>query len=845
MTRTACRQALGTVLNFACSSGFTQHGPSVDFTCTQLVPGGPATFRSAGECGDVTCDGSNVSPDDALPLDPIPGVALGFGTELVFRCQAGYSGTVVYTCDASGAFTSTDDSCATTAINCADISEGAVGMLPPTGGATSGCTILDGFAGSITAVAGPPFYESTVADINECSNGSHDCATGAVCTNTPGAYTCECADGYTGDGYSCSATPCTTVEIPNSDGSSGINGSTGDVVTVICDAGFSGGGEWSCGASGEFTPAAACSANPCADSQVAFSDYNGAGSLAGSTNDVIVATCTPGYSNAGSQTTEYTCLPDGTFAGAPCTPSECVATAVEFSNLDADGAVQGVTGDIVIVSCDAGYVGGGQFHCTADGVFEGTRCTAAACSSTQVAFSDHAEDGSVSGVTGDVVTITCDVGYVGSGESTCVNGQFTTITCNAVPCTPTAVPNSNLAEAGSITGVTGDTVDVGCDFGYEGGGIWECVAALGEFAGSPCSPISCTATEVELSDYSTVGSITGVYQDEVQVTCDDGLHGGGNWSCVTGPTGTVEFIGVPCMDTMPCVLDDTGNQCTPPSIPDPQGACASSACEESDFIDANAGCCRDPVPCQATQVPFSASASDGAVNGVTYSTVVVDCNTGYEGGGEWTCELDGVFTGVPCTPVECAPTEVSNSNYAEAGSVSGVTGEVVTIRCDSGYEGGGQVACLPDGSFDVGAACEPTACIATQVANSDFKGDGSIHGVTGTVLTVTCEAGFNGGGQWRCEPSLEGMGAFIGSGCSPVSCTATEVEGSLTFSGMGSLSGVTNEAIQVDCAVGWSGGGEWTCLANGTLTGAGCERDACTSTQVANSDKVSLQCRSV
>ena len=92
---------------------------------------------------------------------------------------------------------------------------------------------------------------------------------------------------------------------------------------------------------------------------------------------------------------------------------------------------------------------------------------------------------------------------------------------------------------------------------------------------------------------------------------------------------------------------------------------------------------------------------------------------------------------------------------------------MITITCDSGCEGGGQVACLPDGSFDVGGAREPTACIATQVANSDFKGYGSIHGVTATVLTVTCEAGFNGGVNGDASPVLKAWERSSGADVHP------------------------------------------------------------------------------
>ena len=43
-----------------------------------------------------------------------------------------------------------------------------------------------------------------ISDIDECATGSHSCDARAVCTNTPGNFTCECQSGYTGDGMICS-----------------------------------------------------------------------------------------------------------------------------------------------------------------------------------------------------------------------------------------------------------------------------------------------------------------------------------------------------------------------------------------------------------------------------------------------------------------------------------------------------------------------------------------------------------------------------------------------------------------------------------------------------------------
>ena len=40
-------------------------------------------------------------------------------------------------------------------------------------------------------------------DIDECTLGTHTCDINAECNNTPGAYECECNNGWKGDGFSC------------------------------------------------------------------------------------------------------------------------------------------------------------------------------------------------------------------------------------------------------------------------------------------------------------------------------------------------------------------------------------------------------------------------------------------------------------------------------------------------------------------------------------------------------------------------------------------------------------------------------------------------------------------
>ena len=48
-------------------------------------------------------------------------------------------------------------------------------------------------------------------DIDECSNGIHDCNGNATCMNTAGHFNCTCNSGYSGDGHLCSGIICCLV----------------------------------------------------------------------------------------------------------------------------------------------------------------------------------------------------------------------------------------------------------------------------------------------------------------------------------------------------------------------------------------------------------------------------------------------------------------------------------------------------------------------------------------------------------------------------------------------------------------------------------------------------------
>jgi len=52
--------------------------------------------------------------------------------------------------------------------------------------------------------AGAGIFLATVG-VNECAAGMHDCQTNATCVDTPESFTCQCNNGFTGNGDTCSA----------------------------------------------------------------------------------------------------------------------------------------------------------------------------------------------------------------------------------------------------------------------------------------------------------------------------------------------------------------------------------------------------------------------------------------------------------------------------------------------------------------------------------------------------------------------------------------------------------------------------------------------------------------
>ena len=113
------------------------------------------------------------------------------------------------------------------------------------------------------------------------------------------------------------------------------------------------------------------------------------------------------------------------------------------------------------------------------------------------------------------------------------------------------------------------------------------------------------------------------------------------------------------------------------------------------------------------------------INGTTPSITSVNCTS-------------GGFDSVPsCIPVSCPDTEIPNSDYSVASSLTGsFLDEEVNIKCDLGYTGGGKWSCGADGNW-IGNLCVPKSSPSSPTfsetySESDFHCDLNDDGIEGS-----------------------------------------------------------------------------------------------------------------
>ena len=157
----------------------------------------------------------------------------------------------------------------------------------------------------------------------------------------------------------------------------------------------------------------------------------------------------------------------------------------------------------------------------------------------------------------------------------------------------------------------------------------------------------------------------------------------------------------------------------------------------------------------------------GSIMGSEDTTVTVECDEGYSGGGTWTC-TNRTFSGPQCLKV-CDATQVLNSNMSDEGSITGVEGDTVMVTCNTGFIGGETWTCMEDGTFR-GTPCtsDPSRDVGTTQGDCVLP-DKAPQGFTftknavidgGTINGISCAPGYSGNLSATC--SSDGVYSFTG-----------------------------------------------------------------------------------
>ena len=141
----------------------------------------------------------------------------------------------------------------------------------------------------------------------------------------------------------------------------------------------------------------------------------------------------------------------------------------------------------------------------------------------------------------------------------------------------------------------------------------------------------------------------------------------------------------------------------------------------------------------------------GSITGVTGDDVSVTCNQGFSGGGEGTCQSDGNFYnryGDKCMYPRCIEP-----------SFTSIDGPLRWSSCEfclccwtaPSHE---TVTCGSDGSFNETVTCVAATCSAIVVNNSNsIINDTTYDGTGAQTTTPECNDGFSGGGTYTCSAS--------------------------------------------------------------------------------------------
>jgi surface protein len=192
---------------------------------------------------------------------------------------------------------------------------------------------------------------------------------------------------------------------------------------------------------------------------------------------------------------------------------------------------------------------------------------------------------------------------------------------------------------------------------------------------------------------------------------------------------------------------------------------------------------------------------------------MVTCIDGYRGGGEWTCQYDGSFSGESCERISCEENILHKLGDDE---IIILSGESLEVTCDDGYGDAGTWSCSLDGEL-TGNPCrkkceEPVESLLGADSFVAYSGDKD--------LELHCNEGYFSENIYSC---VDGEFSSLPR-CIPVTCPAvSEISNALTSLPSGEYG---DGEVIVSCKRPFDKNGlevQWSCGSNGQWQGPACE----------------------
>ncbi|XP_052282873.1 CUB and sushi domain-containing protein 1-like isoform X18 [Dreissena polymorpha] len=502
---------------------------------------------------------------------------------------------------------------------------------------------------------------------------------------------CESNGHWSSIGQTCSLVDCKQHPVPSYGRVSTSSTTYGTVVTIICDTGYiiSGNSTSSCESNGRWSGSAQrCTPIDCHTFPINVHGHVSTNSTTYRTS--VTITCDTGYNLNGNSTS--ICESNGHWSsiGQTCSLVDCKQHPVpSYGRLSTSSTTYG---SVVTIICDTGYIisGNSTSSCESNGRWSGSaqRCTPIDCHTFPINVHGHVSTNSTTYRTS--VTITCDTGYNLNGNSTSIcesNGHWSSIgqTCSLVDCKQYPVPSYARLSTNSTT--YGTVVTITCDTGYiiSGNSRSSC-ESNGRWSGSAqrCTPIDCHTFPINVHGHVSTNSTT--YKTSVIITCETGYNLYGNSTSICESNGHWSSIGQTCtpVECYPFPITEHGHLSTNSTtyrtsvtITCDTGynvnGNSTSVCESNGHWSSTSQTC---IPVDCKQFP---NPSNGHVfpTSTTFGIVVtITCEPGYilngssmamcGSNGNWnstgqTCSRE-VITDIPKTTIKTTTTTTSPSS---------------------------------------------------------------------------------------------------------------------------------------------------------------------------------------